>query len=291
MGFPTINGAPINAEEGGDISLLPAGLDLLAAGAHTAVGSTIAGEAQPLELGEALVQFALQPDGLDLVANGIHIGLHDLALAPPGLDIVSHGTPIMVVNPVAGDADVLEFGALTFQIGVPIHARPVGLDLVVAGLHVAAVSGVVPSDKTTVAGNARPLELGIPAVAPGPDAATAGGASPLEMGDVTMGLVLIAGAAEPLEMGAPAIGAALVAGGAMPLELQAPTMSTAFPVLGMELVVAGVHRVANTETSTVAGGATPLELGVYGPLGFAAITRQQFPLSLGTPLIHRGTSC
>lgn len=289
--YPTINGAGINGEEGGDITLLPPGLDLLAAGVHAAVGSTVAGGGDPLELCAPLLQFAIAPPGLDLVDAGTHIGLHDMDLAPPGLELVVHGAPSMVVNPVAGDAEPLEIGAQALQIGVPIHVMPVGLDLVYAGLHVASVSGVLPSDKTAVAGNARPLELGAPAVAPGPAFSTAGGAQPVEFGVVSLGVALIAGAAEPLELGAPGTGLALAAGGAQPLELGAPMWSIGFTAHGMDLVVAGVHRVAMDDTFTVAGDAAPLELGLHGPLGYAAITRQHFPLSLGAPSIHRGTTC
>lgn len=291
MSYSLINGAAIAGSGGGDITLLPLGLDLLDAGMHTAIGSTIAGESQPLECGDAQVRFALQPDGLDMVDHGVHIGLHDMDLAAPGLDLVVHGAPVMVVNPVAGDASVLEAGLLTLQIGIPIHVRTAGLDLVDSGLHVASVSGVVPSDRTAVAGNARPLELGVPAVAPGPDTTTVGGLSPMEMGHVAVGMALVAGAAHPMEIGEPAIGAALVAGGAIALEIGTPMVAMAFHVLGVDLVAAGVHRVASAETASVAGGATPLEMGAHGPLGFAAITRQQFPISLGMPSIHRGTSC
>lgn len=291
MSYSLVNGAAINGSGGGDITLLPPGLDLLDAGIHEAFGGTIAGDAQPLEIGDAQVLFALQPDGIDVLDYEAHIGLHDIEIAPQGIDLVAHGTPAMIVNPVAGDASALDVGSLTLQIGTPTNARPQGLDLVLAGLHVASTSGVAPSDMSTFAGNARPLELGAPSVNPGNDATTSGGASPMELGAVAMGLVLTAGAAEPLEAGMPAIGAALVAGGSMPLDIGHPGISMAIQAIGIDLVHAGVHSVGSAVTFSVAGGASPLELGEHGPFGFAAITRQHFPMSLGTHAIQRGTSC
>lgn len=291
MSYSLINGAPINGDEGGDITLLPSGLDLLSAGAHTAVGGTTAGDASPLELGDPLALYAIEPPGLELLDAGTHIGLHDMDFTPPGLDLVDHGIPAMVVNPVAGDAEPLEIGDLTLQIGVPINARPAGLDLVLAGLHVASVGVVLPSDGFTVAGNARPLQLGSPALTPAAASTTAGGAQPLELGTAAIGVALSAGGAEPLELGTPGTGYATNAGAAQPLVLGSPGLAMAFTVQGIDLVVAGLHTVVSGGTFTVAGGGEPLTLGDHGPLGYASITRQHFPLDLGNLSINRGTTC
>lgn len=291
MSYSLINGAAINGSGGGDIVLLPPGLDLLETDPHTAVGSTVAGDGEPLEFGDASLVYALEPDGLDLLDHGVHLGFYDPVLSPPGLDIVQHGTPVMVVNPVAGDAYVLEMGDVTLQIGSPINARPAGLDLLTAGLHVASVGVILPSPMTGIGIGARPLEMGTPSVVPGPYAAVAGGAEPLELGAPTLEVVTIAGAAEPLEFGAVALGMAASAGGAYPLELGAHGIGMAFTVSGMDLLMAGLHRAAGGSMVTVAGNASPLELGSPGQPGFAAITRSQFPMQLGAVSIHRGASC
>lgn len=291
MSYPLINGAAINGTGGGDIVLLPPGLDLLAAGTHTAVGSTDAGDGEPLEFGDASLMYALEPDGLDLLDHGVHLGFYDPVLSPPGLDILQHGTPVMVVNPVAGDADVMDFGALSLQIGSPIQARPASLDLLTYGLHVADVGGVLPPPMTGIGVSARPLEFGTPSMAPGPYAAVAGGLEPLELGAPTLGVVTIAGAAEPLEFGDFASGMATIAGAAWPLELAVPGIGMAFAVSGMDLLTAGVHRAVGGAMAAVAGNAAPLELGNHGPIGFATITRQKFPLEIGAVSIHRGVSC
>ncbi len=291
MSYPLINGAVINGSGGGDIVLLPSGLDLLAADPHTAVGSTVAGDAQPLELGDANVQFAIEPSGLDILDHGVALAFYDPVLSPPGLDILQHGAPAMAVNPVAGDAYVLEFGATELQIGSRIQARPLGMDLVTSGLHVASVGPVLPTPMTGMGVGARPMELGSPAVAPGPYAAVAGGAAPLELGAPWLGVAVIAGDGEPLELGVAMLGMAASAGGANPLELGAHNLGMSFTVTGMDLVVAGQHGAVGGGMSTVAGEAWPLELGSPGQPGFASVTRSQFPLLLGSASIHRGTSC
>lgn len=292
MSYTLINGAPINGDGGGDIALAPAGIDLLNAGVHSAVGGTVAGDAQPLELGEHSAFFAYQPAGLDLVTYEPHIGFHDIPLTPPGLDLVTHEPHSIVVAPVAGDAQPLELGDWRLQIGQDIDLTPAGLDLVRYSFHTAVVGAILPGNGSTIAGNARPMEVGSPALVPAAAETTAGAAQPLELGSHAIGVALVAGEAQPMEMGAPGpLGYSTFAGAAQPLQLGAHYIGIQITVPGLDLLSYGVHQIVTGPTSTVAGEAQPLELGQPGALGYGTITRQAFPLELGSHAISRGNAC
>ena len=291
MGFPSINGAAINGEEGGDVAVRPAGLDLVVHGQHTVFGFTIAGGGLPLELGQPSVMIAFEPVGLDLVTAGVHVGEHDIEVRAAGLDLVTHGVSAVVFTPVAGDGLPLQLGAPRFRIGSDIAVVAPGIDLVRHGLHSAMVGAILPSEMITLAGGARPLEVGRPSVVPAAESRTAGGARPLQLGTPAVGAALQAGGGQPLQLGAPAIGHGAMAGGARPLQIGLPQLAASIVPQGADLVRAGVHMAEGSSWFAVAGGGSPLEIGVPGPLGRMATARQAFPLQLGVPSISRGAAC
>lgn len=292
MSYPLINGAPINGDGGGDITLLPPSLHILDAGIAKAVGGTTAGDAEPLAFGTPSVEFAFLPPSLQILDAGVHLAFHDWEFTPPSLHILDHGTPNIRVNPVAGDAMPLRFGPAQLRIGTDINARPASLRLPVAGLHVANVGAVLPSDGATVAGNARPVRFGVPAFAPAAVLTTAGGASPVRFGTAALGVALTAGAAEPVRLGAPGpLGFVMTAGGVSPVRLGVPTLSVSYLPPSLRILMAGTHAAVSGGTSTTAGDAEPVRMGAPGPVGHAAIARQHFPVRFGTPSIDRGTTC
>ncbi|KQO38086.1 hypothetical protein ASF19_20135 [Acidovorax sp. Leaf84] len=291
MSFPSINGAAINSEEGGDVAVRPAGLDLVAHGQHTVSGFTTAGGSVPLELGQPSLVTAIEPVGLDLVTAGAHVGEHQIDVHPAGLDLVTHGVSAVVFTPVAGDGLPLELGTPRLRSGLDIAVEVPGIDLVRRGLHSAMVGGIIEPDMITVTGGARPLEVGRPSMLPAAESRTAGGARPLELGTPSVGAAFQAGGGQPLQLGVPSIGHAALAGGARPLQFGVPRLNTAIAPQGLDLVRAGVHFAEGGAWLAVAGGGMPLEVGEPGPLGHMATTRQAFPLQLGVPSISRGIAC
>ena len=291
MSFPGINGAAINGEEGGDVAVRPAGLDLVAHGQHTVFGFTTAGGGLPLELGQPSVVTAIEPVGLDLVTAGGHVGEHDIEVRPAGLDLVTHGVSAVVFTPVAGDGLPLQLGAPRLRSGLDIAVLVPGIDLVRRGLHSAMVGGILQPDMITVTGGARPLEIGRPSVLPAAESRTAGGARPLEFGAPSVGAAFQAGGGQPLQLGVPSIGHGALAGGARPLLFGLPRLATAIAPQVLDLVRSGIHFVEGGAWLAVAGGGMPLDIGEPGPLGHMATARQAFPLQLGVPSISRGTAC
>lgn len=122
MSYPLINGAEINGTDSGGV--LTEGIELVSAGVHSLALALEAGSAQPLELGDFIVQIGFNvgatPAGLDLV----HSGLHSVFMGQPGADVTLFAPGVRV----------LELGAIA------------------AGLGGVTVDG----------GSAQPLELGGP---------------------------------------------------------------------------------------------------------------------------------
>lgn len=122
MSYPLINGAEINGTDSGGV--LTEGIELVSAGVPSLALALEAGSAQPLELGDFIVQIgfdvAATPAGLDLV----HSGLHSVFMGQPGGDVTLFAPGVRV----------LELGAIAAGLG-----------------------GV-----TVDAGSAQPLELGDP---------------------------------------------------------------------------------------------------------------------------------
>jgi hypothetical protein len=291
MSYPLINGALINGAEGGDFALAPEGIDLITYGSHTGVGGTTAGGESIFELGDFEIEFALQVPGLDLISWGQHVGEHQVDITPDGLDLISWGEHSVLVTPVAGDAHIFEMGDVVVQIGQDRELELPGLDLIRWGQHTAEVGVVLPSNGFTVAGNARFFELGGLAVVPAAAETTAGAAHIFEMGTLSVGAAGTAGAAHIFEMGGLSVAAAVEAGGARIFELGGLSVGMSFTMQGMDLISHGTHTAVGGNMATTAGDAHIFELGGLAPLGFATTARQAFIFELGKPSINRGTAC
>lgn len=207
-----------------------------------------------------------------------------------GIDLVTAGQGMLVVSLVGASAYPLEFGAHKGQIGVDVAGRPLGMDLVRAGLGVLTVAQPSP-DVTLLGVSARPLELGAPSAA-GTVTLTGVGATPMQLGDPTAGAVLLGQSANPLELGEPGPAQITVTGiSARPLELGAPAAAFAVSVSGLDLVTAGQGRIVSAAAVLQGRSAYPLEFGDTGTPTVALRGRSAFPLQLGQPAISRGATC
>lgn len=287
MSYPLINGAAINAEEGG---LQLFGLDLVTAGMATAAELVTAGDHTPLELGDPTVMHAIGVGGIDLVSSGTHTGLFNALLQPPGMDLVTAGIGSAAITAFADGAQAFEFGDHRAQIGQDVEIIAEGIDLVREGYHsaLAAQPGpIVVAEATSF----FPLELGAPAIARSASEVQAQEAYPLSMGVPALAVTLAAQSYYPLEMGQANTAFAASVASARPLEYGEPVVAFALSPSGVDLVRVGTHGTDVAGAVVEMQGAHVLEIGTPGTPTFIAYARQSFPMQVGTPSISRGATC
>ena len=287
MSYPLINGAAINAEEGG---LQLFGLDLVTAGMATAAELVTAGGHTPLELGAPTVKHAIGVDGIDLVASGTHTGLFNALLQPSGIDLVTAGLGSVAVTAMAEGVTALEFGDHRAKIGQDTEILIDGLDLVRKGYHSALAAQPGPIVVADAVGY-FPLELGTPAIARSASEVQAQEAYPLAMGVPALAVTLTAQSYYPLEIGQANTAFAASAASARPLECGEPVVAFALSPAGVDLVRVGTHGTDVAGAVVEMQGAHVLEIGTPGTPTFIAYARQSFPMQVGTPSILRGATC
>lgn len=293
MGFPSINGAAINAEEGAGI--LIEGLDIVRTplSTHTAYAVGSYAGAHPLELGDFDgIEFQARPPGLEMVSQGTHLVVYNASITPAGIEMVSAGVGRLEGVFAAPGTYPLEIGAHRIQQGVDVAISPVGLDIVRAGLHMAH-AGMPPPAFTFSAPGARPLELGQPRLVLGGLTAQAPGFYPLTLGQPGTRFAGIAPGAYPLEIGG--LGSPVTAYGApgtYAMELGTPSVHIGLPVTGIEMVRAGQHAVVVGGVAFEYEGAYPLELGdLDAPPRVTARAPQHFPMQMGHHSVQREATC
>lgn len=287
MSYPLINGAAINAEEGG---LQLPGLDLVAAGMATAVLAVTAGGHTPLELGAPTVKHAIGVGGIDLVSSETHTGLFNALLQAPGMDLVAAGIGSAAITAFADGAQAFEFGDHRAKIGQDVEILTEGIDLVREGYHsaLAAQPGpIVVADVTSF----FPLELGAPAIARSASEVQAQEAYPLLMGAPALAVTLTAQSYYPLEMGQANTAFAASVASARPLEYGEPVAAFALSPSGVDLARVGTHGTDVAGAAVEIQGAHVLEIGTPGTPTFIAYARQSFPMQVGNPSISRGATC
>ena len=207
-----------------------------------------------------------------------------------GIELVSAGPGTIFAVSIGAGASVLEFGAVVGENGVDIAATPSSLDLVRGGLGV--ISMAQPDPNVTLLGaGARPLEFGTPSVA-GTVTLTGAGAEPLQLGVPMAAAVLLGQGASLMELGEPGPAAVMLRGAsAWVLELGAPSAATFAGVSGIDLVSAGLGRVAGDAASLQGVSAYALELGDIGNPATITRGRSASPMQLGQPAISRGATC
>ena len=288
MGYPLINGAPLNDSGQGGLSLQ--GLDLVTGGGATVVLSPTVGSSAPLELGLVAVKATIYPSGLDLVTTATHTARFDALIRPAGIDLVTAGTAMAATTVSALSATPLEFGAAKVQLGTDQAVRPDGWDLVRAGAVSALVGQPLPIVFVEV-GSARPLELGNPTIAMGGLAVDAASANPLTLGQPTIKQVVSVGGALAMEMGAPHTAAVVEALSAAPMQIGTPALVTHAKAMGLDLVRHGVAVADRGAVEVFVSEAQVLEMSEAGPFQQYAIARAAFPLQIGVPSIQRGATC
>lgn len=294
MSFPSINGAAINGEEGGDVAITPAGLDAVRTplGVPTAYAVGSYAGARPVEIGDVEARVVVLVPGLDAVSSGTAIAVYDALITPAGLDAVTPGVAAVAGVYVAPGSYPVELGNHRIRQGIDVEITPAGMDAVRSGLHL-VVRGMPPADGVYPAAGARPVEMGGGIVRPGTIAAVAPGARPVEVGQPGTQVAGIAPGAYPVEVGS--VGAprtAVSAPGARPVELGQPSAQISITVGGLDPVRGGTHAVQLGGADFPCPGAYPVELGDFGtPPRVTARAPQHFPVQLGAHTIQREAAC
>lgn len=288
MGYPLINGAPLNDSGQGGLSLQ--GLDLVTGGGATVVLSPTVGSSAPLELGLVAVKATIYPSGLDLVTTATHTARFDALIRPAGIDLVTAGTAMAATTVSALSATPLEFGAAKVQLGTDQAVLPDGQDLVRAGA-VSALSSQPAPIIYVEAGPARPLEFGNPAIARGGLAVGIASANPLALGQPTTRQTALVGGATTMEAGSPCAATAAEVRPAVPMQVGVPRLRAHVEAEGFDLVRAGTAVASRGAVEAFVVGVQVLDLAEAEPLQHPVFVRPSFPFGVGGASIYRGVSC
>lgn len=286
MGYPLINGAVINGEDGAATD----GIDLAVAAQITASRWGGVGGSVALETGgpEAVVQ--IKPPGIDLAVGGLHVARYNTALHPPGIDLCTSGPALSIGMAQPPSVAALDLGTPRGQQGVDAKLAPAGIELTRYGVH-AAYLEQPPSDVTAPVGGAHALELGTPAAELGGIVAHVASAVPMEMGAPTARSAHTAIGYVALQAGQPGVQAAAHVPQASALSLGTPSMAVWLAMSGIDLSVHTPGRVRAGGLMFAVDGHDALELGLPGTAGITARAGQSVAFALGAPSVDRGALC